>query len=57
MRMASFCNYPAIQFAVVRAATDTAGTPPMARAAHLSVTRAELLFIMSRLGRAMQLGR
>ena len=29
--MASLCNFPAIEFAVVRAATDTAGTPPVAR--------------------------
>jgi hypothetical protein len=31
--MASFCNFPTIEFAVVtsRAATDTAGTPPVAR--------------------------
>jgi hypothetical protein len=31
--MASFSSFPAIEFAVVtsRAATDTAGTPPVAR--------------------------
>jgi hypothetical protein len=31
--MASFSNFPAIEFAVVtrRTATDTAGTPPVAR--------------------------
>jgi hypothetical protein len=57
--MASFCNVRAIEFASSR--LGTAGTPPVARVLicgfSSDVTRAELLFMMPWLGRAMWLGR
>jgi len=45
--MASFCNFPAIEFVVVRAATDKRELRQR-RVRSSDVTRAELLFIMSK---------